>query len=83
VRVRGHVQGVFFRDTARNLADHLGLAGSALNLPDGGVELVFEGPRAAVERGVTWAREGPEDARVTGIEVHWEPAQGLVGFDVG
>ncbi len=52
------------------------------NLPDGGVEAVFEGERAAVERLVDYAREGPRGARVDWVDVEAEEPEGLSGFDV-
>jgi acylphosphatase len=50
VFVRGHVQGVGFRWWTRSRALELGLAGWARNTDDRRVEVVAEGPRAAVER---------------------------------
>jgi acylphosphatase len=49
VWVRGQVQGVGFRWWTRARALELGLVGTATNLPDGRVEVVAEGPRAALE----------------------------------
>jgi len=36
VLISGRVQGVFFRDTCRRLAEQRGVAGWVRNLPDGG-----------------------------------------------
>jgi acylphosphatase len=80
--VRGRVQGVFFRDAAREQARLLGVSGWVRNRTDGAVEGVFEGPRAAVERLVDWCRSGPPRARVDDVEVAWEAAEGLNGFRV-
>jgi acylphosphatase len=44
VLISGRVQGVFFRDSCRRLAEQHGVAGWVRNLPDGRVEAVFEGP---------------------------------------
>jgi acylphosphatase len=44
----GRVQGVGFRFTAASIARRHRVAGSVRNLPDGGVELVVEGPRDEV-----------------------------------
>jgi acylphosphatase len=41
----GHVQGVGFRYTVRNIALQYDVAGYVRNLPDGRVELVMEGPQ--------------------------------------
>lgn len=54
--VRGHVQGVYFRDTTREAAERHGVAGWAANLPDGTVELVLEGAPEAVEAVLAVAR---------------------------
>ncbi len=82
VAVRGHVQGVFFRETTRRRARSEGLAGWVSNLPDGTVEAVFEGERGAVERLVAFVREGPRGARVDWVDVVSEEPEGLTSFDV-
>jgi acylphosphatase len=80
VRVRGLVQGVFFRQSTARAAEQAGVAGSVRNLSDGSVEAVFEGPAEAVERLVAFVRTGPPDAEVREVEVADEPPQGLSGF---
>lgn len=82
VVIHGFVQGVFFRDTTRRLADQHGVAGWVRNNWDGTVEAVFEGEPAAVERLVAFAREGPRGAVVDYVEVHEEDEEGLSGFRV-
>ncbi|HZU06139.1 MAG TPA: acylphosphatase [Chloroflexota bacterium] len=75
VWISGHVQGVFFRSTTRQLASERGVAGWVRNLPDGRVEAVFEGPADAVQAMVDWCRQGPPGAVVTDVELRWEPLQ--------
>lgn len=82
VVVRGHVQGVFFRDSTRQRAAARGVAGWVRNNPDGSLEAVFEGEPEAVERLVDYCREGPRGARVTGVEVSEEEPEELSGFAV-
>lgn len=82
VLVRGRVQGVFFRDSARQVASSLGLSGWVRNLADGSVEAVFEGERSAVERAVEWCGRGPAGARVDEVIVHQEPLEGTEGFEI-
>lgn len=83
VHVSGRVQGVFFRDSAREKATEFGLTGWVSNLPDGRVEIVAEGPPEAVRALVDWSREGSEPASVTDVEVTSEdPGEDLSGFEV-
>ncbi len=81
--IRGRVQGVFYRASTRRRATELGLVGWVRNLPDGGVEAVAEGPRAALDALVAWCHDGPRSARVDGVEARWSDATGeFDGFRV-
>jgi len=84
VLVRGRVQGVGFRQFAVTRARVHGLTGYARNLPEGGaVEVVAEGPRAALDALVDALWSGPVAARVEGVQPTWGPASGGLGpFDV-
>ena len=82
VVISGHVQGVFFRETARRRAQAHAVAGWIRNNPDGTVEAAFEGAEDAVERLVEFCREGPRGARVEWVDVIAEEPEGLSGFDV-
>jgi acylphosphatase len=82
VVVRGRVQGVFFRDTARRNAESHGVAGWIANRDDGTVEAVFEGPAKGVEALVAFAREGPRGAQVEHVDVFDEQPEGLARFEV-
>jgi acylphosphatase len=82
VVVHGRVQGVFFRETIRRLAEEQGVDGWVRNTWDGTVEAVFEGRTEAVERLVALAHRGPPSARVERVEVVEEDEEGLTGFSV-
>lgn len=83
VKVSGRVQGVTFRDSARQKAEELGVAGWVKNLPDGQVEAVFEGPSEAVEEMVEWCQSGPSLADVQDLELEYgEPQGGFESFEV-
>ena len=69
VVVHGHVQGVFFRDSVRRLAQQHGVRGWIANRQDGAVEAVFEGEPNAVERLVEFCRKGPRGAQVESVDV--------------
>jgi len=79
VVISGRVQGVGFRAHTRTRARSLGVEGWVRNLPDGRVEAVFEGTRAAVQQMVSWCYSGPNDAAVERVDVTWEPATGKEG----
>ena len=76
------MQGVFFRDSTRRLAQQHGVAGWVSNRWDGSVEAVFEGDDAAVERLVDFCRSGPRGAQVESVDVGEEQPEGLRGFNV-
>lgn len=81
--VRGRVQGVYFRASARDRARQLGLSGWVRNRPDGGVEILAEGEPARLEQFVVWCRRGPSGAVVTDLDIQWREASGeFAGFVV-
>lgn len=80
VIAHGRVQGVFFRQNLRELAKGSAVAGWARNRADGSMEACFEGPAGAVERLVAWCADGPDQARVTRLDVIEEEPQGIAGF---
>jgi acylphosphatase len=82
VVIHGRVQGVFFRDSLRRLAEQHGVSGWARNTADGTVEAVFEGEPDGVERLVSFARLGPPQADVEDVDVLDEEPEGLSGFSV-
>jgi acylphosphatase len=80
--VHGKVQGVFFRDSTREAARNEGVAGWAVNRPDGSVEVVLEGPEDAVDAVAGYVRRGPSSAQVENVESHDEAPEGLSGFEI-
>jgi acylphosphatase len=82
VRVRGLVQGVYFRESTRRAAQPAGVAGWIRNLADGSVEAVFEGAEDAVAEVVAFCRIGPPDARVEQVEVTSEAPGAIAGFTI-
>lgn len=80
VVVHGLVQGVWFRESCRRVAEEQGVAGWVRNRTDGTVEVVFEGEPQPVSVAVSWCRIGPPRAEVTGIDVTEETPEGLAGF---
>jgi len=73
VRIRGRVQGVWFRAWTVEQAQGLGLDGWVRNRADGSVEAVFSGPEDQVESMIAACHDGPLLAAVD--EVVSEPAE--------
>lgn len=80
--IKGRVQGVFFRQSARQQAQRLGLTGYARNNPDGTVTIEAEGPVGALAELETWCHRGPVAARVDGVEMSSGTVQGYSAFEV-
>lgn len=83
VYVSGRVQGVFFRENTRRLAQKMGVTGWVRNLPDGRVEAVFEGEKEAVRKMIEFCKRGPPAARVDDVEIIWEKPRGeFLDFEI-
>ncbi|HEY1022364.1 MAG TPA: acylphosphatase [Flavisolibacter sp.] len=67
--IKGKVQGVFYRASAKEVADALGIGGWIKNTPEGHVEAVVSGAVYQLEDFLTWCHKGPNKAIVTGIAV--------------
>ena len=69
VFVSGQVQGVFFRESTRQVADELMLSGFVRNLRDGRVEVQVMGDVENIQSLMKWLKIGPKLAKVTTIKV--------------
>jgi acylphosphatase len=58
------------------MANSLGVTGWIRNCPDGSVEAVAEGEKAAVDALVDWCRRGPAYAEVQDVELEWQEYTG-------
>lgn len=67
--VTGEVQGVFFRASAKEIAEQLNIKGFAQNRPDGSVYLEAEGEAENLKRFVDWCSIGPPRSHVSGVTV--------------
>lgn len=82
VTVSGRVQGVWYRESCRRVAEEAGVSGWVRNNHDGSVAAAVEGPPAAVVRVLAWMREGPRRAVVSGFEAKEALPEGAHGFVV-
>lgn len=74
--ISGRVQGVFYRASAQQEAQRLGIVGEVGNVPGGQVEATVEGSREALEEFIVWCRRGPPAAQVDNVDVRWSVARG-------
>lgn len=72
LRIRGEVQGVFFRERTEEEAKNLGLVGFVRNSKDGSVEVVAEGDGTALQSLYDFCEAGPKLAMVDSIDDKWE-----------
>jgi acylphosphatase len=80
VRIRGRVQGVYYRGWTVEAARGRGLAGWVRNRGDGSVEALFIGPPATVRDMIAACRIGPELAAVVRIEEYPAEDDGSADF---
>ncbi len=64
ILVTGKVQGVFYRASARDKANELGLTGFVQNKEDGCVHIVAEGEEERLREFERWCWQGPPRAKV-------------------
>ena len=69
LRISGHVQGVFFRESMRLRAEQLKVTGWVRNCADGTVEAIAQGDAFEVGRLIEWAQRGPDAARVEKVDI--------------
>ena len=62
--IKGKVQGVFFRATAKEVANEMGIKGWVKNMPGGHVEVLASGDKEQLEKFIEWCRSGPKRAAV-------------------
>ena len=81
--IKGRVQGVFFRQTTKVMAEKKNVTGWVKNLHDGRVEAVLEGNDMDVSEVVEWCHAGPVNAVVDDVEIITEQYKGEFSkFDI-
>ena len=82
ITIKGRVQGVGFRFSAREHARKLGIKGYVKNLINGDVEIIANGPEQNVQHYLQWCREGPSHAYVDDMIVEDAEPNNYQTFDV-
>lgn len=82
IRVTGIVQGVWFRKSTKEKAEELGLKGMVRNMPDGSVLIEAEGTAGTLAKFLSWCNHGPENARVTTLNMTEYPLKHYNDFTI-
>lgn len=82
ILISGKVQGVYYRATAKHVADKLGIKGIVLNKPDGTVYVEVEGLPSEVDHFIAWCRTGPPAAAVKNTTVAPGPMKDFPDFRI-
>jgi acylphosphatase len=69
ITVSGKVQGVYYRQSAKEKARELGVTGTVKNLHNGNVLLMATGTPEQLEKLIAWCRRGPSRAVVSNVQV--------------
>lgn len=67
--IKGEVQGVFYRATARQIATRIGITGWIKNTREGNVEATVSGTEEQLQKFISWCKKGPEKAVVDEVLV--------------
>ncbi len=82
IKVKGKVQGVFYRATTKAVADQLGVKGFVKNEADGSVYIEAEGEAVMIESFLEWCQEGPDRAQIDHIESNEGEMKNYRNFEV-
>lgn len=82
LKITGQVQGVYYRESAKQAAQQLGVNGEVWNNRDGSVSLIAEGEESAVQALTEWCRKGPVRAEVKNVDVAEGKWTGYKNFSV-
>ena len=82
IKISGKVQCVFFRATAKQVAEKNHLTGWVKNLSDGNVETIVSGEVDGVEKFIAWCKHGPGRAEVASVDISYIEEQIFKEFSV-
>ncbi|MEO7263809.1 MAG: acylphosphatase [Ferruginibacter sp.] len=68
LRIQGDVQGVFYRASAKKIAEEIGVKGWIKNTANGNVEALVSASEDQLKQFKAWCSKGPAKALVTRLE---------------
>ena len=80
--VKGKVQGVFYRASAKQKADLMNIKGFAKNLTDGQVYIEAEGDAISLQAFIEWCKIGPKNAVVENVSTTQGNSVGYNSFEI-
>ena len=80
--IKGKVQGVFYRATAKDVADLIGVKGWVRNLPDNNVEITATASEETLQKFISWCKQGSPKARVDEVIVEELDLEEFNGFRI-
>jgi acylphosphatase len=80
--IKGKVQGVFYRASAKSMAEKTGVGGWVKNTKEGDVEIHATGTEAQLQAFTEWCRRGPSNACVTDVVITAEDEAPFEAFHI-
>ena len=78
--IKGKVQGVFYRVSAKEAAKRIGITGWIKNTTGGNVESLVTGTAGQIQEFIYWCRQGSKKAIVTDITITEETDELFADF---
>lgn len=82
IRIFGLVQGVFFRVSAKEMAEKLNIKGFARNESDNSVYIEAEGEENELNKFMAWCQEGPVMSQVDKVGQTEGSLQNFLDFKI-
>ena len=82
LKIKGIVQGVFFRQSTVEKARELDITGWVRNCEDGSVEIEAEGDENLLRVFEQWCHRGPRNAKVDDVITNEAPTKDFIGFEI-
>lgn len=80
--IKGRVQGVFYRASAKDVAEEIGVTGWIKNTEEGNVEAMVSGSETQLRKFIEWCKVGPRKAIVTDVVVSNKEEGNFTSFEI-